>query len=438
MADSTDSQVMPGAWRTLWILLALYVLSLLDRQLMSLLVTPIKADLGLTDTQIGAVLGLAFVVFYSIMGVVLGWAVDLFGRKWLLFGGVVVWSLATFACGLARSFEELFIARLMVGAGEGVLLPAAVSLIPSLFPRSKLSLANGIFYCGAPVGSLIAFWFGGVMTARLDTLGGFDAPIVGHLQPWQTIFCGAGLGGLGLALLAFFIRDVRVKAAPPDGVGAGQESLMAFARRRGVLWAAHAFGYGFLTMSIYAVISWTPAYLGRAYDAGPALVGLIMGLSFGVVASVGQVFWGGVIDRMFRRGVHDAPYLLYSVLQLVGLPVMFVAFFAPTLAVSAVAICLIWLIMFGTGPINAALQMFTPPHLLGRVSAISSLTTAVFAVGLTPFLVGVLTDHVFRDEAKVGLSIALCVTVFSLAGAGLLTLVRPHLRAAIQEDRPLV
>jgi len=163
---------------------------------------------------------------------------------------------------------------------------------------------------------------------------------------------------------------------------------------------------------------------------------VVMGVSFGLCGAMSQIFWGFVIDRMSRRGVTDAHYRIYMILLPLGIPVAILAYTTSNFVLSTVLICAVWLIMMGTGPIAAALLLFTPPHLRARVSAGSSLASGILAIGLTPFLIGVMTDHVFHDQAKVGWSIAVFITVFGLLAVAILAFARRLLAAAVEEDYP--
>lgn len=423
-----------AAWGTLAILVLLYFLSILDRQLLSLLVVPIQTDLKLSDSQLGAAQGLAFITFYSVMGLMLAYAVDRFSKAWIIFLGVGFWSLSTIACGLANNFSDLFIARLGVGAGEAVLGPAAASLIGLLFPRDRLSLANGIYMASVGAAGLTAFWLGGTVLVHLDAAGGLVLPILGHLKPWQGLFVLAGLLGIPGAFLAFLMSDPK-KKAPTQVDDAQLETLREFARRRGVLWFGHALAFGFLTMTAYAVIAWTPTYLTRSFNAGYDQIGLIMGVSFGICGSISQIFWGWIIDRMTRRGVMDAHYRLYFYLVPAGIPIAVAAYLVNDLTVSTILISMIWLTMLAQGPLNAALLVFTPAHLRARVFAGAAFVSSTMAIGLTPFLVGLTTDYVFGDPAKVGLSIALFMVTFGSLGVTILFLLRKRFAAAAAEDQ---
>lgn len=423
-----------AAWGTLAILVILYFLSILDRQLLSLLVVPIQTDLKLSDSQLGAAQGLAFILFYSVMGLILAYAVDRFSKAWIVFLGVGFWSLSTIACGLASNFGELFTARLGVGAGEAVLGPAAASLIGALFPRDRLSLANGIYMASVGAAGLTAFWLGGTLLVHLEAAGGLTAPVFGHLKPWEGLFVIAGVVGIPGAFLAFLMSDPK-KQTRHEVADARLETLREFAQRRGVLWFGHAVAFGFLTMTAYAVIAWTPTYLSRSFDAPHDQIGLIMGISFGVCGSISQIFWGWIIDRMARRGVMDAHYRLYFYLVPVGIPIAVAAYVVHDLTASAILISMTWLTLLAQGPLNAALLVFTPAHLRARVFAGSAFISSTMAIGLTPFLVGVTTDYIFGDPAKVGLSIASFMVIFGSLGVTMLFLLRKRFAAAAIEEQ---
>lgn len=437
----SDQSISMVAWRTLAILVILYFLSLLDRQILSLLVISIQSDLHLSDTQLGVIQGLAFSLFYSVMGVVLALAVDVYSRRWMVFFGVIIWSLSTISCGFAHSFLGLFSARLGVGFGEAVLAPAAAALIGNLFPRGRLSLANGIYYASTNLGGLAAFSLGGILITYLGIHKGFSAPGIGHLKPWQGAFFFTGVIGLPLSFLAFLIWDPQKSRNKKSHNKSFElehlETFSAFVRRRGALWAYHSFGFTFLSMCAYAAISWTPTYLARAFNASHTVIGLVMGLSFGLCGGTAGIFWGWVIDRLYRRGMTDAHYRVYLFLVPIGVPIAIAAFTATNLTLSSILICLTWLAMFGLGPLLAALLIITPWHLRARVSAGVTLTVGVLSIGLTPFLIGVITDHVFHNPAKVGWSIASFITLFGTLGFCTLAFARPRLAAAIREEQLL-
>ncbi len=197
------------SWRS-WLMLALlclaFLLSLVDRLLLSLMVEPIKADLDLTDTQIGLIQGLAFVVLYSGLAIPVGRYVDRNSRIPLVSGGVALWSLMTAACGLSSTPLALALGRAGVGVGESTLAPAAPSLIADSFPKARLGLAMSIFALGASLGAGLSLMLGGAITHALEVSGPISLPVVGTLQaadaggpPPTEIVCEQGDAKGGIA-----------------------------------------------------------------------------------------------------------------------------------------------------------------------------------------------------------------------------------------------
>src|SRR5579859_279198 len=209
------------AWTVVAILIATAVLSYTDRQVLSLLVDPIRAELGISDTQISLLLGTAFAVVYGIAGIPLGWLADRTSRRNLIFGGVLVWSIGTLACGLSHSFGELFAARIVVGTGEAVLSPAAISLISDYFPPARRGTAVGFFLSGIAMGNGAAILIGGGVLHAIGS-GALAATPLAAYAPWRMVLLLIGGPGLLWALAILLIREpVRHTADGPAGSGVG-------------------------------------------------------------------------------------------------------------------------------------------------------------------------------------------------------------------------
>jgi len=158
-------------WYLVVTLLIFYIFSFIDRQIISLLVEPIKRDLQVSDTQIGLLQGFAFAIFYTFFGIPIGRLADRINRKKIIAVGVVIWSLMAALCGLARNFTQLFLARIGVGVGEAALSPAAYSMITDAFPRQKLGRAFSFYNMGIPIGSGIALLVGGLVVVAVSAVG---------------------------------------------------------------------------------------------------------------------------------------------------------------------------------------------------------------------------------------------------------------------------
>ncbi len=196
-----------SAWYAVIILLLAYVLSFVDRIIMSLLVIPIQKDLGISDTQMGLLMGLAFAIFYTVVGIPIARLSDAKSRKIIVSIGIFLWSIMTAVCGLARSFIELFLARVGVGVGEATLSPAAYSMIADYFPEEKLGKAIAVYQSGALFGSGIAFIIGGAIVGLIVNSNATSLPFLGELQPWQLAFIIVGLPGVLMALVMLTVKE---------------------------------------------------------------------------------------------------------------------------------------------------------------------------------------------------------------------------------------
>jgi MFS family permease len=211
------------AWFVVGVLLLAYTLSFIDRMILSLLVGPIRADLGISDTQMSLLMGFAFAIFYSLLGVPLGWLADRGNRKALIVGGVAAWSLMTAVCGLARGYGGLFLARIGVGVGEATLSPAAYSMLGDYFPRERLGRAMAVYSIGVPLGSGVAL-VAGAFVVRFVTEGApVPLPLLGALEPWRLAFLIVGLPGLLVAaLIALAIREPARRGPGAAAAGPGE------------------------------------------------------------------------------------------------------------------------------------------------------------------------------------------------------------------------
>jgi MFS family permease len=184
-----------------------YMLSFMDRQILSLLVGPIKRDLFISDTRVGLLQGLASALFYTLAGLPIGRLVDTRNRRNLVIAGVMVWSAFTCACSVARSYWSLFLVRIGVGVGEAALNPSAFSLIADYFPRERLGTAMSVFYLGALIGSGLAFAVGGMIVEATTRIGVVDLPVVGAVASWRLTFLVVGVPGILFGLLVATVRE---------------------------------------------------------------------------------------------------------------------------------------------------------------------------------------------------------------------------------------
>jgi MFS family permease len=392
------------AWYVVAVLMLANTVSFIDRLILSLLVTPIKAELQLTDTQVSLLQGLAFALFYCLAGLALARLADRTSRKWIVTAGISLWCVMTSLSGTARQFWQLFLYRFGVGIGEGTLSPSAYSLIAAYFPRERLSLAIGVYSLGITAGIGLAYLGGGVAIQWVATQGVIDLPGLPPLEGWRLVFALVGAMGMPVAILMLLVRE------PPRATGANRASVrevVAHYRRDARRYSCVMFGYGATSITIYAVMTWTPTFYLRHYGASISDAATTLGLIALAGGLSGAWLGGWLADRLEQRGDSRAKLrvLYWSALGLF-LPAI-VAPLMPTLAGSASVLTLTF--FFGaacTGPAGAFVQSITPESMRAQFGAIYLLALTLVGATLGPLLTALFTDYVFRDESLLGYSLS--------------------------------
>ena len=407
-------------WSVVGLIMLGMVFSIIDRQIIALLVEPIKADLGLTDTQFSLLLGPAFVVFYVLFGFPFGLLADRMQRRHVIALGVTIWSAATVMCGAAWSFLTLAAARATVGAGEASLMPSSMSVLSDLFSRDRLPFVTGIFSVSMHIGGASAMLIGGVILSVFADTPSITVPLFGDLAPWQLAFVIVGTPGFILAAIFMVIPEPRRKLTPmreaetPDE--ANQAALVAFMKRNartiGVQFAAASI----LTIGTYAFTSWVPAYLIRAQGLSSSDAAFVIGAILLLCGPAGTVGGGALSTWLTKhKGRIDGPWLVMMLSAAGSGAFGVIAFASPAQIVSILSLAAA--ILFGSlyiGVIHAALQVITPNQLRGRIAAIMLIFMTGIGATSGPVLVALLTDYLFADPMKVGLSImiiAACVGI---------------------------
>lgn len=414
----------------IFVLLLMYVFSYLDRNILALMIDPIKDDLNITDVQFSVVHGVAFGVFYAVFGLPMGYIVDRFSKRWVLFGGISFWSLATVACGLSWNFASLAVARFGVGAGEATLVPAAYSTVTRILPKDRAAMGIAIFSTGSAVGSALAIGVGGYLFSRLTAAGGMDLPFVGHLQPWQAVFVVIGAPGLLMALLSFTIPETTAPNSAP-GLHAATEPLLPFLAQNRTYLSCLIGGISLSAVMAYAMLTWMPALLLRKYEVDVAWVGAVLAIA-SIPSMTGFFVSGYCADRLFRQGRKDGHILpiLYCVAPLILLSII-----GFHLAQNIWVTVLCYTVALGLSAVGNAtsvhIQLATPPSLRGRLAAITVASQHLCGLAFGPLLVALATEHLFHDPKRVGDSIALVVTVIGLVVIVLYALARAPARRAI-------
>ncbi|MEO8224294.1 MAG: MFS transporter [Gammaproteobacteria bacterium] len=428
-------------WYVVGILTFAYLLSFLDRQILALLVQPIRRDLNISDFQVSLLGNLAFGIFYTLLGLPLGRAADRFSRRGIIAAGVATWCLMTASCGLARNFVQLFLARVGVGVGEAALNPAALSMISDYFPRRTRGRALTFYNMGISLGVGVALIFGGQVIAWVAGAPPVELPGIGVLRSWQTVFILVGMPGILVALLMFTVREPvrrdRLQVRQADGTLTEELSVAAtvaylWQRRRTYL--THFIGMTVVTILGYSYFFWTPTLFLRTWGWTIPEISLAYGLVTIIGGPLGILLGGWIADYLFRRGYKDAlmrTCLGGALTLLVPGSVLTPLMPGPELAVAMlVPVSIGGAMVTATGA--AALQMITPNQMRAQTTAVYYFVINIFGL-LGPTAVASVTDFGFGDDNSLRWSLAIVSALSSVIGLVLLTAHLPHYRASVRE-----
>lgn len=406
-----------------------------DRQILSYLVVPMKRDLGVTDTQMSLLMGLGFVVFYSVLGIPIGRLIDRGSRRVITATGIALWSLMTTLTGLARTFPALMLTRIGIGVGEATLGPASVSIIADMFPRRLLGTAMSVYTTGTFLGSGIGYMLGAFMVDRVDKLGTISLPVIGSLHAWQTVFFLVGIPGFVIALLALTMREpVRQKTAAADQPPFSEVLLYMRQHSRTVI--ALTVGFACSAAVNYGIGAWMGSFFMRTHQWTGPQAGQWQGINTIIFGPIGTLLGGRLSDMLRKRGHSDAP-LLVGIGAALGM--IFTAGVYPAVASADVAKFLIIPVnIFAAMPWGAAavaMAEVMPARMRGQGAAIYQLVVNLAAGILGPTSVALLTDYVFHDDLALRWSLVICTVVGMTLTISILAWGRPAYRATV-ESRP--
>jgi MFS family permease len=427
------------AWYVVVVLFLAYTSSFIDRIIMSLLVGPIKRDLVLTDTQFSLLHGLAFAIFYTLMGLPLGRLADRANRRRIISVGVFLWSLLTAACGLAKTFTHLFIARIGVGVGEATLSPSAYSMISDYFPKEKRSVPISMYSMGVFFGGGIAFILGGYVVHLVSGAADVVLPLVGAIRPWQLTFFVVGTPGLLVVLLMTTVREpVRrdvVSLSDRADLQHDDRSIraaLAYVKRNKRAYTSVFLGFALLATASYGFFTWTPEFLIRTYGWEASRAGYTFGLMVLSLGTGGTLLGGILADRALAKGKLDAKL---RVSMYAGGGMLITGCLAPLMPSAPLALLFlaptVVFLGFPVGLAPAACNFITPNQLRGQVIALYLFAVNLIGLGFAPTIVAVFTDYVFKDEAKLRYSLSVfAVVIPALAVLGLLWGIKAYLERA--------
>jgi MFS family permease len=432
LARPPESDAYPPAgyaWYVVAVLTLAYIVSFIDRQILSLMVDPIRKDLGIDEKQMSLLMGASFAVFYTFFGIPLGRLADTRSRRGVIAAGIALWSVMTAGCGLTRKFWQLALMRMGVGVGEASLSPAAYSLISDYFRPELRSTAMSVYSMGIYLGSGLAFILGGLVVGYAAEQASAVLPWVGAVHPWQQVFLIVGLPGLLVALLLLTIREPERK-----GVHLGEDGsttvprvslreLCDYVRDNRATFLYLNLGIALVTLEAYGGSYWIPSLFIRRHGWSQRHTGLVFGSIVAVSGTLGIVSGGRLADWWRLRGHADAN-LRVALLGAVGwlpfgllFPIVPSAPWAATLLTPAV---FFMSMPFGVAP--AAIQQMMPNTMRAQATALYLFAINLIGMGLGPTLVAALTEDVFHDKTAVGYSLLIVGVAAHLGGAVLLGL----------------
>jgi predicted MFS family arabinose efflux permease len=404
----TDEPVYSQAYLryALGLLCLVYVVNFVDRQILSILLKSIKADLGLTDVQLGLLSGTAFGIFYATLGIPIARLADRFSRKGVIAICLTIWSGMTALCGMAGGFASLLLFRVGVGVGEAGGSPPAHSIISDYFPPERRATALGIFSLGVPLGILVGFMAGGWLD---QTLG------------WRKAFMVVGAPGILLAVVvALTLRE------PPRGHSEGLlsegEAPEAWEVIR-FLWRLRAFRHVALGSALYAfvgysVVTWAPSFLDRSHHMGQAEIGTWLALIIGIGGGLGNYLGGVFSDRWAGIDVRGRVWLP-AIAMFLGVPFSFIVYLAEGRTVALVAlIAPSFLGLMYQAPAFAVTQSLATPKMRATAAAVLLFVVNIIGLAMGPAITGLISDALEPTYGPQSLRYALLIVSMVLVGSG--------------------
>jgi MFS family permease len=422
---------------TLFVLTVVVMFTVLDRQVLALVIEPLKHDFGISDTQAALLLGAAFSLTYAIAGMPIARIADSHNRRNLVAACTAFWSLATMACGVAQNYTHMFLARLGIGIGESGYGPATWSMVTDSLPRERVAFGTSMLAIGAMLGTGLALFVGGGALALVSHLPPIDVPLLGTVRSWQWAFFIVGAPGLLWALVVLTLREP-ARRGLKQGEKATAAKVSEVARYMAADWRTYTAIIGGGAMKILLSLGstqWGPTLMRREFGWELSKIGLIQGGIMVVCAPLGLLIGGKLAERMALQGRSDANLrvVLWGLVVSVPLSVLYPLMPTPGLLLTLFALNSFFASL-GTGPGIAAFQVITPNAMRAQVSSVSQFSTNVLAFALGPLIVALFTDYLFHDPQQLKYSMSLSAGILGpitivVVVLGLKTYARSYERA---------
>lgn len=390
MTTLTKENVPGRSWRALAVLFVVGIFNYLDRTLLGILQIPLQKELGLTDTQLGMLLGVSFALVYTTFGLPIGRLADRTSRKTVLSACLFLWTGLTALTGFATNFLTLLVCRMGVALGEASCAPITHSLISDYFPKRRRATAVALWAASLPIGVILGFLLGGWLST---TLG------------WRRAFIDVGIIGLFLVPIVYFLLYDPQRGAF-ETEPAGDRAMPPLSRIAKLMWQTKSYRYILIAaalhlFSLHAVQIWVPQFYSRVFDLPVADVGMTMALIAGGGGLIGMFLGGWLVDRMSQRDQRWyvwLPALSAAILT----PLAFIQYWTDSLTLSIVTgIAAGALFQLFFAPMIAVTQSLMPPHVRTFTGAFYVFFVNIFSMSLGPLFTGILSD-LFGADPKVG------------------------------------
>jgi MFS family permease len=406
------------AWFALTVFFIAAVLSYTDRLILNLLVEPIRHDLSISDAQISYLQGAAFAVIYAIVGLPLGRFADRHNRRNIILAGIILWSVATAACGFAASLPMFVMARIFVGIGEATLAPAVMSMIPDLFPPARRGTAIAVFLAGMTMGGGVATLGGGLLLGILSSGHLAFLPVIGALPPWRGVLVLLSVPGILIAFLMTFIREP-LRGELRSSQATFSDTISYFVKFKWMFIALFG-AFALLQLVDYGFGAWLPAMMGRRFHIQASVAGPMIGTIVILFGGLGTVLGGLLADRLVRRGSPDARLRITLIAYIIAIP----TFAFPLMPSSHLSLALYagYAIVSAIGGSAglAATQDAVPAQMRGFSVSLQAFLYTLFGLGVGPTVVAIATQTIAQGPA--GVSLAMIVVAIPVGIVALLLL----------------
>ena len=384
-------RIPASSWYALAVLSTISLFSYMDRTALSILLEPIKKELGLTNSQLGLLTGIAFALLYATMGVPLARVADRSSRIRLIGICFAGWSAMTVLCGFARNFTELFVARLGVGVGEAGCFPASHSIIADKFPKERRAFAIGIFQGGSSVGIAFGLFLVGFLGDRLG---------------WRAALEAIGLAGLPVLLLLLTLKEPARPEGRKDVVEPFFTATKALLRRPSLVYLM--VGYAFAIMANNGLSTWVPTFMVRSFGLSLSKIGGWYGASY-AFSVLGLLVGGVVISRLMRRDPRWEFWVAAGTYA-ISLPLYVAMVLAPTWWMVIALQCVgTFFSSVGSGATLSGVQSLAEPRRRATAASLVLLTSSLVGAGMGPWVVGMITDALVPELGKEALRYAMLV-----------------------------